>query len=88
MESVYREKESPSHGDHFLEIGRGEENEGPPLPPPTQQAPPQRPVGENPQLTDFNEEEALINELNELEKLVSQTRETPQRNGEDEAEAL
>ena len=88
VESVYREKESPSHGDHFLGTGRGEENEGPPLPPPTQQAPPPKSTGEIIRPIDFNEEEALINELNELEKLVSQTSDTPQRNEEDEAEAL
>ena len=75
VESVYREKESPSHADHFLGGGRGGDSEAPPLPvlahlPPV---PPQlKQAGESLRLTEFNEEEALIKELNELEKMVSQ----------------
>ena len=93
VESVYREKESPSLADHFLALGRGGEITAPPLPPPTQQASPLQPkqAGENPHVNDFNEEEALINELNELEKMVSQcpkdreTSKTEKQEDEDEA---
>ena len=75
VESV---RNSPPQADHFLGEGRGGEHgkTAPPhLPPPTQvsQFHQPRPQKESaPVSSNFNEEEALINELNELEKIVSQ----------------
>ena len=79
-----KKSQSPSDGeDHFLGIGRGGERSNQDLPPPL---PPSKPSRGTVSLNNLNEEQALIDELNELERLVSQPGSTTALKSDQETE--
>ena len=79
-----KKSQSPSDGeDHFLGIGRGGERSNQDLPPPL---PPSKPSRGTVSLNKFNEEQALIDELIELERLVSQPGSTTALKSDQETE--